>query len=104
MTASALPDALYYLRNFRQAIQWVLERNHDLLSQAELRFAAQWESLSVPAQALLARLSMRRGDLFRRSKIQYAEIEPLADAFDELTRSGWLDAQPRLALQDVFRL
>ena len=104
MSGPALPDALYYLRNFRHAIQWVVERNRDLLSQAEQTFASQLEALSVPAQALLARLSMRRGDLFRRSKIQYAEIEPLSDAFVELSEHGWLDARPRLCLQDVFRL
>lgn len=104
ISGPALSDALYYLRNFRQAIQWVVERNHDLLSPAEHQFAWQLNALSVPAQALLARLSMRQGDLFRRSKIQYTEIEPLADALDALIEIGWLNSRPRLTLREVFRL
>jgi hypothetical protein len=93
-----------YLRNFKQATQWVVERNHDLLSESEWQFATQLETLPVPAQALLARLSMRRGDLFRRSKIQYAEIEPLASALDALIETGWIDPQPSLTLEEIFRL
>src|SRR5688572_1344269 len=69
MSGAALPDALYYLRNFQHAIAWVVERNEDLLSAPERQFAADLAALAVPAQALLARLSMRRGELFRRSKI-----------------------------------
>ncbi|GFE87769.1 VRR-NUC domain-containing protein [Steroidobacter agaridevorans] len=104
MSGPALTDALYYLRNFRQAIQWVVERNDDLLSPAERQFAADLNSLPIAAQALLARLSMRRGDLFRQSKIRYAEIDPLADAVQALAEMGWLDPRPVLALQEVFRL
>lgn len=104
MIGSALPDALYYLRNFQQAIQWVVERNQDLLSAQEWQFASQLNALSIPAQALLARLSMRRGDLFRRSKIRYAEIEPLSVALEALIERGWVDPRPSLDLQAVFRL
>lgn len=104
MTGAPLPDALYYLRNFQRAIQWVVERNHDLLSRPERQFADQLNALPTPAQALLARLSMRRGVLFRRSKIRYAEIEPLESALDALAEIGWLDARPGLTLQEVFRL
>ena len=104
MTGAVLPDALYYLRNFRQAIDWVVERNHDLLSAPERQFASQLNALPIPAQALLARLSMRRGDLFRHSKIRYAEIDPLADALDTLIEMGWLDPRPSLALGELFGL
>ncbi|MFC4311586.1 hypothetical protein ACFPN2_20980 [Steroidobacter flavus] len=89
---------------FRQAIAWVVTRNHDLLSTAERAFATGFEALPVPAQALLARLSMRRGALFRRSKIRYAEIEPLDEALSALIEIGWVDARPKLALTDLFRL
>ncbi len=104
MSGPALPDALYYLRNFRQAIQWVLDRNEDLLSAPERAFAAELNALPISAQALLARLSMRRGVLFRRSKIHYAEIESLPEAFNALVDIGWLDSRPPLTLQDLFRL
>lgn len=104
MADPALPDTLYYLRNFRQAIQWVVERNHDLLSPLERQFASDFEGLPTSAQALLARWSMRRGDLFRRSKIQYAEIEPISEALDALIEIGWVDPQVKLSLAEVFRL
>jgi hypothetical protein len=104
MSSATLPDTLYYLRNFRQAIDWVVERNHDLLSSIERQFAERFSTLPVAAQAVLARLSMRRGDLFRESKIRYAEIEPLREALTALIEVGWLDARPRLSLDEVFRL
>jgi hypothetical protein len=104
MSGATLPDTLYYLRNFRQAIQWVVERNDDLLSSAEREFASTLKALPVPAQALLARLSMRRGVLFRGSRIRYAEIDPVADACAPLVDIGWLDARPTLSLDEVFRL
>jgi len=104
MTGAPLPDPLYYLRNFQQAIAWVVGRNHDLLSGPERQFAAQLNALSMPAQALLARLSMRRGVLFRRSKIRYPEIEPLEAALDALVDIGWLDARPSVNLQELFSL
>lgn len=37
----------------------------------------QFAALTVPSQALLVRLVMRQGDLFRRSAISYAEIPDL---------------------------
>lgn len=104
MSGFVLPDTLYYLRNFRQAIEWVTARNQDLLSAAEHEFVAQLSALPVPAQALLARLSMREGALFRRSKIRYAEIEPLEEALSSLIEVGWLDPRPALTLQELFRL
>lgn len=104
MSGAPQPDAFYYLRNFQQAIQWVIERNQGLLSEAERQFSTQLAALSSPAQALLARLLMRRGVLFRRSKIRYPEIESLEGALRELTAIGWLDAQPALSLADLFRL
>jgi tetratricopeptide (TPR) repeat protein len=104
MTGRLLPDAFYYLRNFRQAIDWVVERNADLLSQAERQFATQLSLLPEPAQALLARLLMRRGTLFRRSKIRYAEIEALDAALAALIEIDWVDPHPKLDLEALFRL
>lgn len=102
--ASELPDALYYLRNFHEAIRWVVDRNHDLLSEAEQGFAAQFGQLSTSAQALLVRLLMRRGQLFRRSKISYPEIDQIEQALNELVQLGWLHPTPELSLHELFRL
>ncbi len=101
---AALPDPLYYLRNFSEAIRWVVARNEGLLSGAERSFAEQFEALSTPAQALLVRLLLRRGVLFRRTKLWYPEIERLDAALEELIAIGWLDPAPALTLHELFQL
>jgi hypothetical protein len=60
--------------------------------------------LSLDARALLVRLVMRQGDLFRRSTIRYDEIADLEAAIDALISLAWLDPSPKLALDDLFRL
>jgi hypothetical protein len=98
------PDPLYYLSNFKEAISWVVERNQDLLTGEELAFATVFAALPVAAQALLVRLIMRRGTLFRRSKINYPEIGDLDSALSPLLALGWIDAEPGLSLGALFRL
>jgi hypothetical protein len=103
-TPSMPPDSLYYLTNFMEAIDWVVERNHDLLDADELAFAAMFKGLPVPAQALLVRLIMRRGDLFRRSRINYPEIGDVDGALAPLLKLNWIDSEPGIALDELFRL
>ncbi len=98
------PDPLYYLSNFKEAIAWVVERNRDLLNAEELAFVDQFTALAVPAQALLVRLIMRRGDLFRRSRINYPEIGDCDCALAPLLELRWIDAEPGLPLDELFRL
>jgi hypothetical protein len=98
------PDPLYYLRNFEEAISCVLARSGELLSEAERVFAEKFSALPVPARALLVRLVMRQGDLFRRSAINYEEIADLEAAIDSLVALTWLDPCPKLAADELFRL
>jgi hypothetical protein len=98
------PDPLYYLSNFKEAIAWVVDRHRDLLTAEELAFASTFEALAVPAQALLVRLIMRRGRLFRRSKINYLEIGEFDAALTPLLQLRWMDAQPGISLEELFRL
>lgn len=98
------PDPFYYLRNFEEAIACVLARSGNLLSQPEREFARQFIDLPVPARALLIRLVMRQGDLFRRSAISYAEIPDLEAAITPLIALAWIDPVPKLDLAELFRL
>lgn len=82
----------------------VLARSGDLLSESEQRFARQFADLPILARALLVRLVMRQGDLFRRSAIDYVEIPDLDDAIDPLIALAWIDPAPRLELAELFRL
>lgn len=103
LTPSMTPDPLYYLANFMEAIDWVAERNRDQLDADELAFAETFTGLPVPAQAFLVRLIMRRGDLFRRSRINYPEIGDLDGALASLLKLSWIDSEPGIALDDLFR-
>ncbi|MEP7311194.1 MAG: VRR-NUC domain-containing protein [Pseudomonadota bacterium] len=98
------PNPLYYLSNFQQALAWLRERYADLLSAPESQFMAAFGELPVASQALLVRLVMRKGALFRRDKLTYAEIGAIDAAVAPLLRHGWIDAQPELTLPQVFAL
>ncbi|MCY0386236.1 VRR-NUC domain-containing protein [Robbsia sp. Bb-Pol-6] len=103
MPASS-PDPYYYLANFERAIRWVAERSDDLLDADERAFIRDFSLLPRASRALLVRMVMRRGSLFRTARLVYEEIGcPLA-ASAPLCAHGWLDAAPLLTLDDVFRL
>src|SRR5690349_21001926 len=98
------PSPLYYLSNFNQAIAWVVDRNRDLLTADELDFVGAFTKLPIGAQALLVRLIMRRGDLFRQSKINYSEIGDFDAALAPLLGLRWIDAEPGIGLDELFRV
>ncbi|AKH19789.1 VRR-NUC domain-containing protein [Sedimenticola thiotaurini] len=103
--AAPLDDPLYYLANFRSVLAWILSHHRDLLSRSETDRLQQFDSLPRAAQALLVRLVMRKGTLFRLDKLNYPELGvPLDQALEPLFKAAWLDPQPVLALEDLFRL
>lgn len=81
---------LYYLANFRKALDWLDTHHRDLMDDAELAFVANFLQLPLPSQALLVRLVMRKGVHFRAGKLRYAEIGDIATAASALLASGWL--------------
>jgi hypothetical protein len=101
---AVLPDPFYYLENFRRVLAWVGERHADLLADDEQALVARIDRLPRAAQALLVRLVMRKGELFRESKLAYAEIGATAPAAAELVAQGLVEADPALALDEVFAL
>jgi hypothetical protein len=94
----------YYLDNFRTALRCLLQRYSDLLSAAEWQFIEDFERLPRASQALLVRLIMRKGELFRESKIVYAEIGGIAEAAVALSDLQWLDPNPALTVDELFGL
>ena len=69
MSPASVDNPLYYLLNFRSVLEWVRDRHGDLLLEEELAQIASFLDLSSDAQALLTRMIMRKGDLFRLSKL-----------------------------------
>ena len=73
MIAHSVDDPFYYLHNFRQVLLWVEQRYQDLLDEQELAFIHAFGQLSAPAQALMVRMVMRKGELFRSDRLVYEE-------------------------------
>ncbi|MDQ8036211.1 MAG: VRR-NUC domain-containing protein [Pedobacter sp.] len=101
---TVLPDPFYYLENFRQVLDWVGTRHADLLDARETGFITGFHALPRPAQALLVRMVMRKGDLFRASKLDYAEIGATAPLLALLAERDLIDAAPELTLEELFAM
>ncbi|RKE38747.1 VRR-NUC domain-containing protein [Paraburkholderia sp. BL23I1N1] len=97
-------DALYYLLNFERALAWLAERYDDLLDAHEHGFLREFAALPQPSRALLVRMLMRKGTLFRASRLSYDEIGCPLQAVAPLAALGWVDTEPGLTLDDLFAL
>ncbi|MFK3815251.1 VRR-NUC domain-containing protein [Pseudomonas sp. NPDC089407] len=104
MIAHSVDDPFYYLHNFRQVLLWVEQRYADLLDEHELAFIHTFSQLQAPAQALLVRMVMRKGELFRSDRLDYAEIGDTALALQPLRALGWVREPEQLALEQLFAL
>jgi hypothetical protein len=102
VTIPPLEDPFYYLHNFSRVLDWLEPRYADLFNDEERRFLANFRSLPKSSQALLVRMVMRKGPLYRASKLSYAEIGPTLDAAKPLLALGWLDDQQPLSLEQLF--
>lgn len=100
----ALNNPFYYLKNFEFVLNWVQQRYADVLGGEELAFMRQYWALPQVSRALLVRMVMRRGLLFRRSKLRYPEIGDTAQALAPLHQAGWVDSRPALTLEQLFSL
>jgi len=100
-----LEDPLYYLSNMDTIVSWVADHHADLLTDRERNRLSAFANLGTGPRALLTRMVMRTGELFRADKLRYPELPvPEADALKLLVQEGWLDNSPELSLDDLFRL
>jgi hypothetical protein len=99
-----LENPFYYLENFDRVIDWVGTRYRHLLNDDELRFTRRVAALPQPSRALLVRMVMRKGPLFRSSKLSYEEIGCTRNAARALIEEGLIDGSPLLTLEQVFDL
>ncbi|MEC9483712.1 MAG: VRR-NUC domain-containing protein [Halomonas sp.] len=104
MIANSRDDPFYYLSNFQAVLSWIDARYADLLSPEERDFVATFPTLPQAARALLVRMVMRKGTLFRASRLRYAEIGDCRAATRPLVELGWLVADPELDLPALFGL
>jgi hypothetical protein len=104
MMRKVLENEFYYLDNFHRVLEWISERYGDLLSDEERAFIATFCALPQASRALLVRMVMRKGSLFRASKLSYAEIGCPVEAARHLLPTGWIAADPVLTLDELFEL
>jgi hypothetical protein len=95
-------EPFYYVKNFELVLETVLSRYSDLLLEDELQFANEFPRLPLSSRALLARMVMRSGDLFRLSKLNYAEIGETRSAAVPLVEAGWVSDRPHLRIDELF--
>jgi hypothetical protein len=97
-----LENAFYYLDNFQRVLDWIGSRYNDLLTEEEHAFIAAFPALPQPSRALFVRMVMRKGDLFRATKLQYPEIGCPVAAAQALLPSGWIGVDPAVSLDELF--
>lgn len=99
-----LENPFYYLDNFHQVLDWIGERYSDLLTDEERAFVAAFPSLPQASRALFVRMVMRKGTLFRASKLSYAEIGCPVEAARHLLPTGWIEHDPVITIDQLFDL
>jgi len=105
LATADLENPLYYLENMDILVAWVANHHADLLTEQERSRLAAFTGLATGPRALLTRMVMRTGELFRADKLRYPELPvPEPEALRVLVQEGWLDSAPELSLDDLFRL
>lgn len=99
-----LENPFYYLENFHQVLAWIGERYDDLLTADERQFLSAFATLPQPSRALFVRMVMRKGTVFRASKLVYAEIGSAHEAARPLAELGLIEEDPQLGLDELFDL
>ena len=94
----------YYLLNFERALAWIAARYDDLLDEDERGFLLAFPNLPQPSRALLVRMVMRRGSLFRASRLIYEEIGCPLKAAAPLAALGWVDPDTPLTIDELFSI
>src|SRR6202023_2509201 len=97
-------EPFYYLDNFRSMLETLKRRDGDLLTPEESSFICEFYRLPQRSSALLVRMVMRKGPLFRAARLVYPEIGDIEEAVRPLTGLQWVDARPALTLQYLFAL
>ncbi|MCC8400414.1 VRR-NUC domain-containing protein [Paraburkholderia sp. MMS20-SJTN17] len=97
-------DVPYYLLNFERALAWLGARYDDLLDDEEHAFLDGFAQLPQASRALLVRMLMRKGRLFRASRLVYDEIGCPMQAALPMALHRWIVTDPPLSLDDLFAL
>ena len=94
----------YYLKNFRELIEFVGSVYSDILDTSEIRWLRDFAVLPENAQRLYIRLLCRTRLTFRSSRLVYDEIRDINKAAQILASSDFLDINGELGVDDLLPL
>lgn len=103
MAAEDIPPD-YYWRYFRTVVDTALDQHGHLFSGDERARIDALVALPKPCQQLYVRMFTRKGDLFRRSRLDYPEIGELDGVLAALGDAGFVRADPPERLAEVDTL
>ena len=98
-----LPEK-YYLDNFKYVLEFVLSKYEPLLSDQEIEFISDFMNFSEDAQCLYVRLSNRKGQFFRKEKLNYPEIPNISKAAKKLMTNGYLEQRTSVEIEECYQL
>ena len=98
-----LPET-YYLDNVLILFEHVSRVYDDLLADELREFLATFDQLDSDAQKLHIRLLNRSQDLYRESKLKYAEIDDIPGAIERLAERGCIALAQDLEPADLLAL
>jgi hypothetical protein len=97
-------ELYYYLTNFELALASIASRYADLLSEEESAFISTFPTIPKASRALLTRMVMRKGGLFRAGRLRYLEIGDVRAAMEPLIELKWVDAEAPLCVGQLQRI
>ncbi len=86
----------YYLDNVLTLFDHVVRVYADILDPGQIEFIETFDALGADAQKLQIRLLNRSHDYYRIGKLNYAEIEDLPAAIEELAQAGGIALDPEI--------
>ena len=89
MSRPTLPT-YYYLDHFTEMLNSVAKTYEPILKDEHQDFIVRFHGLPKDARCLLIRMVNRRGSIFRRTALRYAEIGNIEEAFDHLFAHGYV--------------
>ena len=98
------PPPDYYRDNLLRLVRFVMAEHADLLMPEDARCLSAILEAGKPAQRLFARLVTRKGPLLRLDRLNYSEVDDLAQALQALTEAGLVQMNPEASAGELLPL
>ena len=98
------PPPDYYRDNLLRLARFVMAEHADLLMPEDGRCLSAILKAGKPAQRLFARLITRKGPLLRLDRINYSEVDDLAQALHALTDAGLVQMNPEARARELLTM